>query len=223
MKLSFEETTFWRNLSDDFRDIDQEYTIQHQGYPLFMELKMPSLQIKSYESFLEKTYRWNVLDNEFWPEEPQNGWLLPDNWLSRISDIVRTSFVVKYLDGVAFLVERLKVHCSECNLENIVDFEAKEEGYYAAHLNIHCNFEVPGFEYITEKIDSNVEIQVTTQLQDAYRRLSHKFYEDKRKKPSHKERWQWDHESEEFSAYYLGHILHYVEGMIVEIRDKKRI
>ena len=34
--------------------------------------------------------------------------------------------------------------------------------------------------------------------------------------------WQWNYKSDEFAANYLGHILHYVEGMIIEIRDKKR-
>ena len=35
-------------------------------------------------------------------------------------------------------------------------------------------------------------------------------------------KWQWDYKSDEFSANYLGHILHYVEGMIVEIREKQK-
>ena len=35
-------------------------------------------------------------------------------------------------------------------------------------------------------------------------------------------KWQWDYKSDEFTANYLGHILHYVEGRIVELRDKQK-
>ena len=48
-------------------------------------------------------------------------------------------------------------------------------------------------------------------------------YEKKRimdKKPKFK--WQWDYTSDEFAANYLGHILHYVEGMIIDIREKQK-
>jgi len=31
-----------------------------------------------------------------------------------------------------------------------------------------------------------------------------------------------DYKSPEFSSNYLGHIIHYVKGMIVEIRDKEK-
>ena len=34
-------------------------------------------------------------------------------------------------------------------------------------------------------------------------------------------KWQWNYKGDEFTANYLGHILHYVEGMIMEIRDKQ--
>jgi hypothetical protein len=32
----------------------------------------------------------------------------------------------------------------------------------------------------------------------------------------------WKYDSDQFISAYLGHILHYVEGMIIEVRDRKR-
>ncbi len=33
--------------------------------------------------------------------------------------------------------------------------------------------------------------------------------------------WQWDYKCDEFLPNYLGHIIHYIEGMIMEVRDRK--
>lgn len=68
-----------------------------------------------------------------------------------------------------------------------------------------------------------IEIQITTQLQEVIRSLLHKYYEDRRKGvEAEGTKWQWDYKSDEFVANYLGHILHYVEGMIMDIREKQR-
>lgn len=51
----------------------------------------------------------------------------------------------------------------------------------------------------------------------------HKYYEERRKKVKLNEKdWIWDYKCDEFAANYLGHILHYVEGMIMEIREKQK-
>jgi hypothetical protein len=171
---------------------------------------------------LLKTYRKNILDNKNWPNEPANGWILPTNWYSNINDVIRTLFIVKYIDGVEYMINGLVDCCENCLLSHEVHFEAREEGYYAAHLYTRQDFEVPNVKWDTEIINASIEIQVTTQLQDVIRRLLHKYYEDNRKKTERDEKWQWDYKSDEFAANYLGHILHYVEGMIIEIRDKEK-
>ncbi len=33
-------------------------------------------------------------------------------------------------------------------------------------------------------------------------------------------KWQWDYKGDEFATNYLGHILHYVEGMIMDVRER---
>jgi hypothetical protein len=51
-----------------------------------------------------------------------------------------------------------------------------------------------------------------------------KYYEQRRtrlEKPDDK--WQWNYKSDEFSPYYIGHIIHYIDGTIMEIRDKEKI
>ena len=71
-------------------------------------------------------------------------------------------------------------------------------------------------------MDIPIEIQITTQLQDVIRKLLHIYYEERRKKITEDDiKWQWDYKSDEFVANYLGHILHYVEGMIMDVRSKQ--
>jgi hypothetical protein len=51
------------------------------------------------------------------------------------------------------------------------------------------------------------------------------MYEEMRVKSTKEDnrKWQWNYQSLEFSSNYLGHILHYVEGMILEVRDKQKL
>lgn len=193
------------------------------GYHLLREYK-PTVLTKPFASFLLKTYRKNVLLNNNWPKEPQDGWILPSNWYSKIDDIVRTLIEVKYLDGVEFMIEKIRTFCKERGSECLVFMEAREEGYYAAHLYMRRSFEVPRMTWDTEKVDVSVELQLTTQLQEVIRKLLHTYYEDVRRRARLREdvKWQWNYKSAEFAANYLGHILHYVEGMIMEVRDRQR-
>lgn len=129
--------------------------------------------------------------------------------------------MVKYLDGVEFFANKI-----ESLIAGSVTFrkvlEAREEGYYAAHIYVRQEFEVPKIDWDTEKLNCSVEIQVSTQLQEVIRRLLHKYYEERRKGGKSSTPWQWDYKSDEFAANYLGHILHYLEGMIMEVREKQK-
>lgn len=220
VKSELERSDFWTNLTRNLREYDDEYRIV-TGYPLLARTDLQVL-VKPYSSFLLKTFRKNVIDNKYWPDEPGGGWVLPENWFSKINDILRTLIVVKYLDGVQFMSDRVKTLCGEHDQKCRTFFEAREEGYYAAHLYTKQRFEIPSFTWDTERVDVSIEIQVTTQLQEVIRRLLHTYYEDHRRQGTRKEKWQWDFRSEEFSANYLGHILHYVEGMIMEVREKQK-
>jgi hypothetical protein len=220
--LSFESSDLWRESLDQLREFNAQYEVD-TGYVLLDPTASPKLSMKPYGSFLLKTYRKNISENEAWPDPPPGmGWIVPIDCMPFINDVVRTSFVVKYLDGVEFLVGRFSELARNHGVDFRADFEAKEEGYYAAHAYVTREFEVPAEKWDTQKARGTIELQVTTQVQELIRRLLHEHYEQRRSAlPTTNGKWQWDYKSEEFSTNYLGHILHYVEGMIMDIREKQ--
>jgi DNA-binding transcriptional MerR regulator len=222
IKTDFEKSTFWNHIVENLKEWEGEYQIQ-KGYLLLAPNFGPTLDTKPFDSFLIKTFRKNVRENKRWPNDPEDGWIFPNNWYYRINDIIRTLLVVKYIDAVDFILNKLKELCQQHSAECKISLEAREEGYYAAHLYTRHNFEIPKITWDTEIVSFSIEIQITTQLQEVIRRLLHKYYEQRRKKIDKEDvKWQWNYKSDEFVANYLGHILHYVEGMIIGIRDKQK-
>jgi len=121
------------------------------------------------------------------------------------------------------MINRIRGLCEQRSLPCQSYLEAREEGYYAAHVYIARNFEVPKVDWDTEIVKVSVEIQISTQLQEVIRRLLHKYYEERRRQIRKDDmKWQWNYRSDEFVANYLGHILHYIEGMIMEIRERQK-
>jgi hypothetical protein len=216
-----EKSPIWESLKSNFNRTNQAYFLK-TNYPLFVSNEIPKLMTKPFESVVEKSFRKNVLDNRNWPEAPDKGWVFPDKWYGQINDLIRTCFVVKYLDGVNFLAKEFEGKANENGYINRTYLEAREEGYYAAHFYFQFPCEIPKEDWDTKEEIISIELQITTQLQEVIRRLLHEYYETKRstaKKSNTK--WQWDYKSDEFSANYLGHILHYVEGMIMDLRDNR--
>ncbi len=223
IKRDFEESDFWSQLVGNLPVLNDEYLLNRGGYDLLVLGVKQELGVKPFDSFLSKTFRKNILENKRWPDKPENGWILPNNWYSRINDLIRTLLQVKYLDGVEFLKSKVESICKECGMECKAFLEATEEGYYAAHLYTRQEFEIPKINWDTERVDISIEIQITTQIQEVIRKLLHKYYEERRTGIKEEgPKWQWNYESDEFVANYLGHILHYMEGMIMEIREKQK-
>jgi hypothetical protein len=211
---------WWATLTHSLPGFNDEYHIQ-EGYPLIVPGIPPTLESKPFESFFIKTFRRNVLANARWNSPPDGGWILPNTWFTQINDIVRGRLLVKYLDGVTFLATKLEALATAAGLPFRATFEAKEEGYYAAHLYITPTFDVPGFKWDSQALPISVELQVATQLQDVIWRLTHSYYEQRRTSVAPPDiKWQWDPSCQEFVPNYLGHILHYVEGMIMEVRRR---
>jgi ppGpp synthetase/RelA/SpoT-type nucleotidyltranferase len=223
MRHDFNRSVFWQSLKAKDSEFAQEYLVS-TGYPLFGVANVPEkILVKPFTSFLEKTYRRNVVQNSLWPIEPKGGWLSPNNCFDRVNDLLRTTYVVKYLDGVDFLFDKFSVLAKGMSLPVRTDYEARDEGYYAGHFNIQMDFAIPGVDWDVRSVSVQVEIQITTQLQEVIRRLLHQHYEKRRVSnlvPAKK--WQWDYRSNDFSANYLGHVLHYIEGTILEVRDKEK-
>ncbi len=218
IRSEIEGSEFWQRLIGSLNEMNDEYTSLNQ-YKLFISLDPPPMNLKSYESLLDKSYRKNVLLNVHWPEAPDGGWITPINWYDRMNDIIRTTVVVKYLDGVQFFVDRIRKLADGFGHNFSVDYEAREEGYYAAHCYIAFKINIPTLTWETETTSIRFEIQVTTQLQDVIRNLTHEYYERRRSRRFAPDvKWQWDYSCSEFVPNYLGHMLHYIEGMIMQVR-----
>ena len=217
-----EASDFWVALLKNLTEWNDEYFRDSGGYLLFPSSDRPKLGFKPFNSLLDKAYRKNVLLNSNWPEAPSDGWVRQDTWYTRTNDIVRTTIVVKYMDGVDHLTAVMIKLCEDLGLKYKMDLEARTEGYYAAHFYVNQDIEIPKLNWDTEVVPIRLEIQVTTQLQDAIRKLTHKGYVAGRSLDKPEELWQWNYKDPNFAPNYLGHILHYIEGMIMEIRDRGR-
>ncbi|MEW9527305.1 hypothetical protein [Microbispora sp. NPDC049125] len=210
----------WGKILQYRAEVEDGYTAK-TGFKLFATPNAPEIVTKPYDSLLDKSFRKNVAQNSGWPSPPDGGWVTPLNWYGRVNDIVRTTVVVKYLDGVGIIVDHIRQMADSCKIRFSVDYEAREEGYYAAHCYLWFDLEIPAANWDTERVSIRLEIQVTTQLQDVIRRLTHDYYTQRRSRTSVADvKWQWDYKNPEFIPNYLGHILHYVEGMIMEVRER---
>lgn len=218
---TFKGHSFWRRIGELLKEWDTEYFISHKVH-LFTSDVLPEVVTKPYDSLLNKAFRKDCLNNDSFPNEPKKGWISPNTWFDSIHDIVRTAFVVKYLDGVKFLDHKLLQVSKEVGCKYSCSYEAHDDGYYAAHVAVVLELPVVDLAWQQTNHQIEVEIQITTELQEMVKRLLHKYYEDNRRKVIPNDyKWQWDYQSEQFVPNFLGHIAHYLEGMIVEIRDKQ--
>lgn len=221
--LKIQDSQFWSSLLTNLLEWNDVYYRRTSGYQLFASSDQPTLVRKPFESLLDTAYRKNVVLNPNWPEPPEGGWMTQETWYEKANDIIRTTVVVKYMDGVDFFTTEATKLCESLNLGRTVDLEARAEGYYAAHFYVTQMIDIPRANWDTQSVPLKLEIQVTTQLQDAIRKLTHQGYVSRRSIDKPAAQWQWDYKDANFAPNYLGHILHYVEGMIMEIRDRGKI
>lgn len=220
-KRVIEQSEFWQAYKRQRRELDDQYQISSRGYLLFASAEDDHLHIKSWSSFIEKSWRKNIVNNPNWPEAPEGDWVLPDRWYELTNDIIRTTLVVKYLDGVEVLLNGLRDIASDCGRAFESSLEARDEGYYAAHSYTYHDVPVPQKDWDVVDKSLRFEVQITTQLQEVIRRLTHEEYDKRRKSiPDATKKWQWDYSGESFTPNYLGHILHYMEGLIMEVRNR---
>ncbi len=217
----FEKTAFWTEFERELAEISERRQLDRE-LPLLAHPGTPDVVAKPWDSLLDKCYRKNVLSNDLFPEAPSEGWVTENNWLERIHDVVRTTVVVRYLDGI-FAVDDLLQKVADNNaIEIKSDYEARDEGYYAVHVSVpmRLQYAESGWENVFANV--HVEVQLCTQIQEVIRSLTHVFYKKRRvNSPEPGQKWQWDCESDEFVPNYLGHMLHYADGMIMNIRQGK--
>lgn len=217
MKQSFEGGCFWEKFCEHLKELEEKYR-KITRYGLLKKDFFPKLFIKPYESFIDKSFRKNILNNSQWPSPPNGEWITCTNAAEQFSDLIRTNVIVQYLDGVDYVATEIQ-SLTKCK----VDYQANIEGYYAVHIDVPSKFEIPTTTWETNLLDGSVEIQITTELKALIKDLLHKTYEKHRISNSvdYKERgWQWDYRSDEFRLNFLGHVVHNLEANILEIRDK---
>jgi hypothetical protein len=226
LRQAFETSPYWREISARLYDWAHAYTkktdaLLFQGVP-----QAPALASKPWQSFLSRTWRENVHHNENWPDPPKDGWWLPDNWFERAWDIVRTRFVVRYMDGVTTLADHLRDCADErrFKLEAILKPHAKEDGYYAFHVLVRQSFDVAALDYDAKLTRSSVvEIQVMTSLAEVIGELTHAYYEVRREAMPDDIPAVWrDYDSDEIRAADLGRDSISVEREVMRLRNMIR-
>ncbi len=219
LRIAFERSKFWLDVRRELSDWAHAYEKHTGGYALFPGAPaMPALANKPWRSFLSRTWRENVHNNGRWPEPPEGGWWLPDNWFERAWDIVRTRFVVRYLDGVEELSERLVDAARARKLEASYDKQAKG-GFFAFQVGVRQPFSIDTLDYQgTLERSSVVELQVMTDLADVISDLTHPHYEERRESDPG-EAWGWDYRSPAAETNVLGTLLHDLESRVMKCRD----
>ena len=230
LKEDIKNSVAWQSILKNLNNFSEEYEIATNS-KLFKNIDEIELKTKTYESVINKSYRKDFCHAEAaknWPHPSGGDWVLPNNCYSRINDLVRTSLVVRYLDGVSFLAHKIQSVLEENDLSCKIDFESRFEGHYAVHLAIEHDLSVLDiFDKNREIKDVTVsmEIQIVTQSHEVIRELLHPYYEKRRLSPNKKEYppWEWNYKNEEFNVNYLGHVVQYVDGMIAQVLDRKEV
>ena len=187
---------------------------------------MPSEPLDLYEkpfaSAFEKAYRIDCLGNDDWPDPPdgRRAWLQPSNYQATLNDLVRTTIYVRFMDGAPFLAERLAETTREHGVMSSIEYRSDATGYYAIHLSVALEAYVTGIGWEAELVNFDVEIQIATMTQWVLRTLSHDLYARQRVSRPDDDQWQWQPSGEPFQTSYLGHLLHYADGMMVELRKQ---
>lgn len=188
---------------------------------LFMGSNEPKLVKKPYESAIDKTYRVNVLWNKNFPNEPKKGWVNHQNIFTQFNDLVRGTLVCRFIDGPAFMAKKIAEYAKEHNLQCRKYSQERDDGYYAYHVYVLFSAKIFDMEWNEENVQVEAEIQITTQLQEVLKDLTHKFYEKQRiSLDKDTSKWKWDFASSRFKVGYLSHTLHLLESIILETRER---
>ena len=225
LRATFASSPYWREVATRLQSWSERYTKRTEALLFQGAPALPALADKPWQSFLSRTWRENVGNNVNWPNPPPGGWWLPDNWFERAWDIVRTRFVVRYMDGVPTLAEQLRA-CAEARpfkLEAHVDMEAKDSGYYAFHVYVRQPFTAEALDYDgKQERSSQVEIQVMTELAEVISELTHTYYEIRRVAGPAATPLLWDVESDEGAAAAISTQSLALERQVLQLRREIR-
>lgn len=222
----FKKCDFYNALDKKLRELHDEYYREYE-YELIEIDDSLEMKIKDFEKMLDKCWRTDIKYNEHFNEADYDWseyeWIDYNNFFYKLKDVIRTRIFIRYLDGVDILIKEIKKLAEEFNYCIEVEPKADETGYYGTHINIIIPFEIPDINPGTKKINCCIELQLSSVMKDVVNELLHKKYELERVRLDREIKiWQWDYESTDFVVNYLGHIVHYTEGMIMDARKKMR-
>jgi ppGpp synthetase/RelA/SpoT-type nucleotidyltranferase len=183
-----------------------------------------SLHHKEFGRFVDKTWRKNVLMNpRFLDNEPPSGgeWVTHKNWDAQIIDILRTTILVRYLDGIDEVPKLVAAAASEFGVRyDPPEFQA-HRGHCAAHLVVYPVARYRPYGGPDVEAELPVEIQVSTQLQEVVCELTHPIYEQKRALHPSDDELAWS-EDPHFVSDHLPFALHLVDGVILKERRESK-
>ena len=187
LRDAFEASEYWSEVGNRLYKWSKQYHRSTAAFLFRGRPALPEILTKPWESFLNRTWRennkvWrdNIEHHRPWDDPPEEGWWLPDNWFERAWDIVRTRFVVQYLDAAKVLESELVelAKSRRFNLDAHAFREQKDSGYYAIHVYIPQAFSVDTLDYAgTQQRTSIVEIQIMTSVAELISQLTHLAYE----------------------------------------------
>jgi ppGpp synthetase/RelA/SpoT-type nucleotidyltranferase len=178
------------------------------------------LQAKPFASVVEKTYRLNILRNKQWPAAPRDGWIDQSNFFVRLNDVYRGQVVCSYVDGAVAAAHAANEALIAAGIAGAhMNPEGRDSGYYAYHLYSPVTLDFTGRDFRPAQYTVTVEIQFRTRLQSVLYELTHLIYEEHRLRADQPgPEWKWQLDSQEYRSSYLGHTLHLIEGVIVDLR-----
>lgn len=214
-----QQSSFYSGLQDKLNEIADAYKASY-GAQLFMVGSVPTLQRKPYRSFIDKSFRVNILWNRKFPNPPKLGWITPLTCFTKMNDLIRATITCKYVDGPKHVANSLTDYARTIGTTCNSYTQQRDEGYYAYHFYscIPINLLDQDWKEIEQLL--NFELQLSTQLQDSLKDITHVFYEKERTLGSANDQaWKWELKSPKFRTSYISHSLHLLEAIIVELRD----
>jgi ppGpp synthetase/RelA/SpoT-type nucleotidyltranferase len=208
--------SFAKNVLAQLPAWSQEYS---RHFPLLRDATLEELQftIKPFNSVINKLYRKNIIVGTTPP-------ILFADCLDHFEDIVRETIVCRYGDGPDYLATKLSALAEQHNMQKLVKRRADEFGYYAIHFTYKTPVEVLDFTHAEIRtVNLTAELQLTSQLQASLRDLTHKLYEVRRMSPGTSDDWKWTFSSPYFRPSYVGHTLHLLESLLVEMKTQEEL
>ncbi len=206
--------SFWTAASARFNQWRTEYHGK-KGADLFLSANLPSFVAKSEKSIKEKLYRRYLKDRDSLETCISND--LPD-----IGDLVRARVVCNYIDGVEFFANKLVDLGHELKTSPIRQRQGKIEGYFAQHIEVKQEV-IWRFFAQSSLTAISCEVQVASMMATKMWEVSHSLYEGTRRSPSEAEKWQWEPSDPQFMSNQLGHMIHLVDGLLVQLRDSTKV